>query len=92
MKALEYSRYDINGYRFQTVKLEASRSLAATTNSGVVARDKDASGVTADYYGILQKIIEYTFGGAKELKVVFFNVVGLIQSTTPEWMILVWWR
>jgi hypothetical protein len=73
VKALEYSRYDINGYRFQTAKLEARRSLVATTNSGVVARDKDASGVTADYYGILQKIIEYTFGGTKELKVVFFQ-------------------
>jgi hypothetical protein len=92
VKALKYSRYDINGYRFRAVKLGASRPLAATTNIGVVACGKDASGVTADYYGILQKIIEYTFGGAKELKVVFFNVIGLIQSTTPEWMILVWWR
>jgi hypothetical protein len=22
----------------------------------------------------------------------FLNVIGLIQSTTPEWLILVWWR
>jgi hypothetical protein len=73
VKALEYSRYDINGYCFQTMKLEVSHPLAATTSSGVVARGKDASGVTADYYGILQKIIEYTFGGAKELNVVFFQ-------------------
>jgi hypothetical protein len=73
VKALEYSRYDINEYRFQTAKLEASRPVVATTNIGVVARGEDTSGVTADYYGILQKIIEYTFGGAKELKVVFFQ-------------------
>jgi hypothetical protein len=73
MKALEYSLYDINGYRFQTMKLEASRPLAATCNSGVVTSGEDASGVAADYYGILQKIIEYTFGGTKELKVVFFQ-------------------
>jgi hypothetical protein len=53
------------------VKLEASRPLAATTNSRVVARGEDASGVTADYYGVLQKILEYMFGGAKELNVVF---------------------
>jgi hypothetical protein len=33
----------------------------------------DASGVTTNYYGVLQKITEYTFGGAKELKVVFFQ-------------------
>jgi hypothetical protein len=92
VKALEYSRYDINGYHFQTVKLEASHPLAATCNSGVVTSGEDASGVAADYYGILRKNIEYTFGGTKELKVVFFNVIGLIQSTTPEWMILVWLR
>jgi hypothetical protein len=73
VKALEYSRYDINGYHFQTAKLEASHPLAATCNSGVVTSGEDASGVAADYYGILQKIIEYTFGGTKELKVVFFQ-------------------
>jgi hypothetical protein len=72
VKALEYCRYDINGYYFQTVKLEASHPLAATTNSGVVANGEDASGLAANYYGVLQKIIEYTFGSAKELKVVFF--------------------
>jgi hypothetical protein len=71
-KALEYSRYDINGYCFWTAKLEASRPLAATCNSGVVTSGEDASRVATDYYGILQNIIEYTFGGSKELKVVFF--------------------
>jgi hypothetical protein len=73
VKALEYDSYDINGYHFRTAKLEASRPLAATTNSGVVANNKDASGLTTDYYDILQKILEYTFGGTKELKVVFFE-------------------
>jgi hypothetical protein len=73
VKALEYGRYDINRYHFQTMKLEVSRPLAATTNSRVVANGKDASRLAADYYGVLQKIIEYTFGGAKELKVVFFE-------------------
>jgi hypothetical protein len=92
VKALEYSRYDINGYHFRPVKLEASRPLAATTNSGVIANGEDASGLATDYYGVLQKIIEYTFGGTKELKVVFLNVIGLIQLTAPDWMILVWWR
>jgi hypothetical protein len=70
VKALEYGRYDINGYHFQMVKLEVSHSLASTTNSGVVANGEDASGLAADYYGVLQKIIEYTFGGTKELKVI----------------------
>jgi hypothetical protein len=73
VKALEYGRYDINGYWFQMAKLEATRPLAATKNNGVVANGEDASELAADYYGILQKIIEYTFGGAIELKVVFFE-------------------
>jgi hypothetical protein len=72
VKALEYGRYDINRYHFQTAKLEASHPLAATINSRVVANSEDASGLVANYYGVLQKIIEYTFGGTKELKVVFF--------------------
>jgi hypothetical protein len=54
------------------MKLEVSHSLAATTNNGVVANGEDASGLAADYNGVLQKIVEYMFGGTKELKVVFF--------------------
>jgi hypothetical protein len=73
VKALEYGCYDINGYCFQTVKVEVSHPLVATTNSGVVANSQDTSGLAADYYGVLQKIIAYMFGGTKELKVVFFK-------------------
>jgi hypothetical protein len=72
VKALEYDRNDINGYHFWTAKLEVSRPLATTTNSGVVANSEDASRLTTDYYSILQNIIEYMFGSNKELKVVFF--------------------
>jgi hypothetical protein len=90
VKALEYDLYDINRYRFRTAKLEVSRPLAATTNSRVVANDEDVSGLAADYYDVLQKIIEYTFDGNKELKVEFLNVIGLMQSMTQKWMILVW--
>jgi hypothetical protein len=68
-----YSRYDINGFRFRTAKLEASRPLAATSNSGVVTTSSDANGDVYDYYGVLQNIYEYTFGGDKpDMKVVFF--------------------
>jgi hypothetical protein len=73
VKGLEYGRYDINRYHFRTAKLEASRPLTATTNNRVVANDEDASGLVADYYGVLKKILEYTFGGAKELKIVLFE-------------------
>jgi hypothetical protein len=55
------------------VKLEVSCPLAATTNSGLVTSGKNATGHVTDYYDILQNIVEYTFSGAKELKVVFFQ-------------------
>jgi hypothetical protein len=55
-------------------KLEASQTLAATTNSGLVTSGEDATGHVADYYDILQNIVEYTFGDAKELNVVFFSM------------------
>jgi hypothetical protein len=83
---------DNNGYHFWTAKLEESHPLAATTNNIVVTSGEDATGHVIDYYGILQNIVEYTFGGAKELKVVFFNVIGSIQSAALEWMTSVWWR
>jgi hypothetical protein len=70
---LEYSRYDINRYHFWRAKLEVSRPLAATINIGLVTSGEDATGQVTDYYNILQNIAEYTFGGAKELKVVFFQ-------------------
>jgi hypothetical protein len=73
-KALEYSRYDINGYYFWTAKLEASHPLATTTNSRLVTSDEDATDHVTDYYSILQNIVEYMFGGVKELKVVFFSM------------------
>jgi hypothetical protein len=73
VKVLKYSRYDINGYRFRTAKLEVSHPIATTTNNGVVTSGEDATSHVTDYYDILQNIIEYTFGGAKELKVVFFQ-------------------
>jgi hypothetical protein len=69
---LKYSRYDINGYRFWTVKLEANRPLAATTNNRLVTSSEDATGHVTDYYDIIQNIVEYMFGAAKELNVVLF--------------------
>jgi hypothetical protein len=74
VKALECSHNDINGwYHFRTVKLDASHPLAATRNSGLVTSGKYSTGHVTHYYGIRQNIVEYTFCGAKELKVVFFQ-------------------
>jgi hypothetical protein len=71
----KFDRYDINGYRFQTAKLEVSPPLAATTNSGVVASAYSADGQLDDCYGILQDITEYTFGGLKPLRLVSFDFI-----------------
>jgi hypothetical protein len=66
-------RYDVNGFRFHSTAFEALRPLAATTNSGVLTRAIDAEGCETNYYGIINKILEYSFAGNKELKVVFFD-------------------
>jgi hypothetical protein len=71
VKALEYSRCDINGYHFRTAKLEASHPLVATTSSRLETSGEDATGCVTDYYDILPNIVEYTLDGAKEVKVVF---------------------
>jgi hypothetical protein len=59
---MKYSRNNTNEYHFRTSKLEASRALAATSNNGVVTSATNASCHIIDYYGALQKIIEYTIG------------------------------
>jgi hypothetical protein len=71
VKALEYSRYDINKYHFRTVKLEASRPLAATSNKGVVTSVEDARGVSANYYVVLKKNYG-VYVQERQRKVVFF--------------------
>jgi hypothetical protein len=58
---------------FSDSKVRSESSTCATANNEVVVNGKYTSGLVADYYGVLQKIIEYTFGGTKELKVVFFQ-------------------
>jgi hypothetical protein len=68
VKSLEYSRYDIDGYHFWTTKLEVSGPLVGTTNSGVVISGEDATNHATNCCVILQNIVEYIFGGAKELE------------------------
>ena len=75
LTARKFSRYDIQGYRFRTAKLEENRPLAATRNSGVVASTLNDDGGMDDYYGVLQDITEYTFGGRKPLKLVTFDCI-----------------
>jgi hypothetical protein len=56
----------------------------ATTNSGVVTRAIDAEGRETNYYGIINKILEFCFVGNKELKVVFFDC-DCFDSNNGTW-------
>lgn len=73
VKVRSYGRYDVNGFRFRTTQFETLRPLAATSNCGVVTRAIDSQGKETNYYGIINKILEFTFAGNKELRVVFFD-------------------
>jgi hypothetical protein len=68
------------------VKLEVSRPLVATINNRLVSSGEDATSHIIDYYGILQNIVEYTFGSAKELKTVVFQCdwFNLINGTRVD--------
>jgi hypothetical protein len=73
VKVRNYGRYDINGFRFHSTAFKALHPLAATTNSGVVTRAVDTEGHETNYYGIINKILEFSFARNKELKVVFID-------------------
>jgi hypothetical protein len=67
-----YGRYDVNGFHFWSAPFEVTHPRAATVNSGVVTRAINEQGQEINYYGIIQLILEFSFTGDKELKVVFF--------------------
>jgi hypothetical protein len=46
--------------------------LAATCNAGVVVRAVDDEGHESNYYGVIEDILKLTFGGDKDLRVVFY--------------------
>jgi hypothetical protein len=73
VKVRSYGRYDINGFRFHTTTFKSIHPLVETTNSGVVMRAIDVEGCETNYYGIINKILEFSFVRNKELKVVFFD-------------------
>jgi hypothetical protein len=94
-----YGRYDLNGFWFRSTAFEALHPLAATTNSGVVMRANAAEERETNYYWIINKILEFSFAGNKELKVVFFdcdwfdsnnetrqNQFGMVEVKHNEWL------
>jgi hypothetical protein len=73
VKVRSYGRYDVNGFRFHSITFEALRPLAVTINSGVVMRVIDVEGHKTNYYGIINKILEFSFAWNRELQVIFFD-------------------
>jgi hypothetical protein len=67
-----YGRYDVNGFHFKSIPFKAACPRQAKVNSGVVTRAIDEQGQEINYYRIIQQILEFSFVGDKELKVVFF--------------------
>jgi hypothetical protein len=66
-----YGRYDVNGFCFRSTIFEDARPLAATCNTRVVVRPIDDEGWETNYYGVIKDILELTFRGDKDLRVVF---------------------
>jgi hypothetical protein len=52
----------------------------------------DVEECKTNYYGIINKILEFSFARNKELKVVFFIVIGLTVITERGRMSLAWWK
>jgi hypothetical protein len=67
-----YGRYDVNRFRLRSAPFEVVCPRAGTVNSGVVNRAINEYEQEINYYGIIQQILEFSFVGDKELKVVFF--------------------
>jgi hypothetical protein len=68
-----YGWYDVNEFCFRSTIFEASRPLAATTNTCVVTRAVDADDHESKYYMVIKNVIEYSFVGNKNMKTVFFD-------------------
>jgi hypothetical protein len=62
----------VNGFRFHLTIFEDAHPLVATCNARVVVRAVDDEGRETNYYGVIKDILELTFGGDKDLRVVFF--------------------
>ncbi|XP_060194944.1 uncharacterized protein LOC132624136 [Lycium barbarum] len=61
----------INGYKFQTEEVSHYKK---TNNSGVCIKgDADGSGVTVDYYGVLQEIIQLKYPGYPKKTITLFR-------------------
>ena len=64
-----FNVYDVNGYRFHTMRYEQSRPNRRTTNTGVFTPGQDG----VEYYGRVEEIYELKFHGSVPLTPVIFK-------------------
>jgi hypothetical protein len=69
---ISYGQYDVNGFCFRLTIFEDARPLEMTCNTRVVVRAVDDEGRETNYSRVIKDILELTFGGDKDLRVVFF--------------------
>jgi hypothetical protein len=54
-------------------EIGSNSSTCSHNKQRIRTSGEDATGHVTDYYDIPQNIVEYTFGSAREMKVVFFK-------------------
>ena len=64
-----FNIYDVNGYRFHTMRYEQSRPNQRTTNTGIFTPGQDG----VEYYGRVEEIYELKFHGYVLLTPVIFK-------------------
>ena len=68
-KVKSFNVYDVNGYRFHTMRYEQSWPNRRTTNTGVFTLDQDG----VEYYGRVEEIYELKFHGSVPLTPIIFK-------------------
>lgn len=69
-KVTTYKGYFVNGYRFHTVEYG---SVKSSRNSGVCIKGSSEGSVELDYYGQLVEVVELSYFGMLDKKVVLFK-------------------
>jgi hypothetical protein len=73
-----FTDYDVNGYRFHTIRHEQSRPNQRTTNTGVFTPSLDG----VEYYERIEEIYELMFHGCKPLNPVIFKCLWFDPKVT----------